>query len=315
MVSNPLLSPFFPNPNKTDLDRQTQGLAQNKPQPSADEKAIAHNEQTLPVDSYQHIPVPSPEAPAEQAEKEQGAQSSVQGDGLNISFQFDLFYQLSQKVSAKMGQKGQEQFFELSQTVAETFQASFSLSIEPVGSFLNSTNKSLDLDPSVTQEFFDAVEGLAELTPEGLEGFLREAEDLFNSLEESFGEAGGAFDDIKEQIKAQAQMFFQQVDAIKSPEPEAAPPELPEAAAQAVPQLPAETGQPTTAADPASTPATETPLKDPFQDFLQEFLDYVKKYRGSLLLEATTTQQSSVRMYASNKQNWLEPPTTFNSEA
>ncbi|EKD84206.1 MAG: hypothetical protein ACD_39C00180G0001, partial [uncultured bacterium] len=139
---------------------------------------------------------------------DENAPQTIKSDGLNISFQFDLFYELTSKVEAKMGQKGAERFVELSGTVSETFMGSFNLSIDAVGSFMNGTDKSLDISPEVTGEFFDAVEGLADLSPEALENFLKESDEFFASLEETYGPANGAFDQIKSTMQEQAKAFF-----------------------------------------------------------------------------------------------------------
>ena len=141
---------------------------------------------------------------------------AVQADGLNISFQFDLFYELTSQVEAKMGSDGANRFVELSGKVSETFMGNFSLSIDPVGSFMNGTSKSLEISPETTSEFFDAVEGLADLSPEALENFLAETDDFFAELEKTYGEADGVFDEIKSQMQSQAKAFFADVEQIKT---------------------------------------------------------------------------------------------------
>ena len=84
-------------------------------------------------------------------------------NGSNVSFQFDLFYSLTSKVEAKMGQSGAERFVDLSASVAETFQSSFSLSIDGVGSFMNGTDKSLDISPEVAQPGYGTSNGNSQL--------------------------------------------------------------------------------------------------------------------------------------------------------
>ena len=141
---------------------------------------------------------------------------AVQADGLNISFQFDLFYELTSQVEAKMGSDGANRFVELSGKVSETFKGSFSLSIDPVGSFMNGTSKSLEISPETTSEFFDAVEGLADLSPEALENFLAKTDDFFAELEKTYGKADGVFAEIKNQMQGQAKAFFADVEQIKT---------------------------------------------------------------------------------------------------
>ncbi|HNV71194.1 MAG TPA: hypothetical protein PKO06_15935, partial [Candidatus Ozemobacteraceae bacterium] len=106
-----------------------------------------------PVDSFEKTSVPTPEVDDSSASDTSG--------GLKISYHFDLFYELSQKVSAKMGQKGLTQFTEVSASVAETFKGSFSLKIDALGSFLNGTDKSLSISTETAGRFMSAVEGLA----------------------------------------------------------------------------------------------------------------------------------------------------------
>lgn len=132
-------------------------------------------------------------------------------NGSNVSFQFDLFYSLTSKVEAKMGQSGAERFVNLSSSVAETFKSSFSLSIDGVGSFMNGTDKSLDISPEVANDFFDAIEGLTQQGPDALENFLKKSDAFFGELEKTYGNLDGAFDTVKEQIQAQAKDFISSV--------------------------------------------------------------------------------------------------------
>ncbi|PKL46033.1 MAG: hypothetical protein CVV42_17980 [Candidatus Riflebacteria bacterium HGW-Riflebacteria-2] len=224
---------------------------------------------------------------------DQNTPQTVQADGLNISFQFDLFYELTSKVEAKMGVKGAERFVELSGTVSETFMGNFSLSIDTFGSFMNGTDKSLDLSPEVTNEFFDAVEGLADLSPEALENFLKESDEFFAELENTYGPANGAFDQIKSTMQEQAKAFFADVESVRQSAlagPQMATPALPEALPTE--GLPAET-----------VPATELPVtvegdkdliellfqpgkkvsQNDYKNFLEEFWKYAEKFRQQML--------------------------------
>jgi hypothetical protein len=245
-----------------------------------------NNPLALPQDTFEK----APEVPA----AEEVAGEGVEGgsDKLNISFQFDLYYELSQKVEAKMGQRGKERFYEVSSQVSETFMGNFSLSIDPVGSFMQGTDKSLDISPEVTNEFFDAVEGLADLSPEALEGFLQETEDFFGALEEKYGEAGGAFDNIKEQMQNQAKAFFQDVKGARefamgeeSDLLEEIAPEEIEAAEGEVP----EELMPEEGAKEAEKPITmllKPGLKlgqNDYKEFLKSFFDYTKKFQQNML--------------------------------
>jgi len=218
---------------------------------------------------------------------------TVQADGLNISFQFDLFYELTSKVEAKMGVKGAERFVELSGSVSETFMGSFNLSIDAVGSFMNGTDKSLDISPEVTNEFFDAVEGLADLSPEALENFLKESDEFFAELENTYGPANGAFDQIKSTMQEQAKAFFADVESARQSAlagPEAAAPALPEA-------LPTE-GLPAGTVPAEELPVTVEGDKDliellfqpgkkvsqsEYKNFLEEFWNYAEKFRQQML--------------------------------
>lgn len=210
---------------------------------------------------------------------------AVQADGLNISFQFDLFYELTSKVESKMGQKGAERFVELSGTVSETFMGNFNLSIDAVGSFMNGTDKSLDLSPEVTGEFFDAVEGLADLSPEALENFLKESDEFFASLEETYGPANGAFDQIKTTMQEQAKAFFADVDSVRQAAlaGPAGTEALPEpSATEALPaaELPeSESGN--QLIELLFQPEKKVSQED-YKDFLKDFLAYTEKFRQQL---------------------------------
>ncbi|HAE37373.1 MAG TPA: hypothetical protein DCG57_01905 [Candidatus Riflebacteria bacterium] len=227
--------------------------------------------------------------PAEKRDKsavsDDKSPKAVQAEGLNISFQFDLFYELTSKVEAKMGQKGAERFAELSGTVSETFMGNFSLSIDAVGSFMNGTDKSLDISPEVTNDFFNAVEGLADLSPEALENFLKESDEFFASLEKTYGPANGAFDKIKSTMQEQAKAFFADVDATR----------------QKVLGGPVATEALPGASAGAALPAVEAPAKSnaqqliellfqpekkvsqaDYKDFLKDFAAYTEKFRQQL---------------------------------
>lgn len=136
---------------------------------------------------------------------------TIQAGGLNISFQFDMFYELSSKVEAQMGKSGAERFASLGATVAETFQSNFNLSIDAVGSFMNGTEQSLAISNETTNAFFDAVSSMADLSPESLENFLKESDNFFDELKATYGDAEGAFDQIKETMQSQAKDFFAKV--------------------------------------------------------------------------------------------------------
>ena len=217
---------------------------------------------------------------------EDNTPQAIQADGLNISFQFDLFYELTSKVEAKMGQKGAERFVELSGTVSETFMGSFNLSIDAVGSFMNGTDKSLDISPEVTNEFFDAVEGLADLSPEALENFLKESDEFFASLEETYGPANGAFDQIKNTMQEQAKAFFADVAEVRNAalEGPAVTEELPAPAAEGA--LPAVEGA---AEGDSGIPLIELFFQPDkkvsqgdYKDFLEDFLKYTEKFKQQL---------------------------------
>ena len=217
--------------------------------------------------------------------------ASLEADGLNISFQFDLFYELSSKVEAKMGSDGASRFVELSGRVSETFQGNFSLSIDPVGSFMNGTGKSLEISPETTGEFFDAVEGLADLSPEALENFLAESDDFFAELEKKYGEANGAFDGIRNQMQEQAKAFFADVEQARS-DAIGGKTETPEILGPA--EVPSQSGVDLTSLLPGSASDEESSLIEMFfnpdlklsqsdyQSFLEEFSSYAEKFRQQM---------------------------------
>ena len=63
----------------------------------------------------------------------------------------------------------------------------------------------IELGPNVRGKVTkDSVKDLAELSPEALENFLQETENFFGSLKETYGDADGTFDAIKNQMQNQA---------------------------------------------------------------------------------------------------------------
>lgn len=240
--------------------------------------AQTRNGKKVDGDVFEKAPVPTTETQPEKTPAKSGE--------LNVSFQFDLFYQLTSKVEAKMGQSGAERFVELSGSVAETFAAGFNLKIDGVGSFMKNTDSALEISPQATSEFFDAVEGLADLSPEALENFLQETEDFFAELKNTYGDANGEFDDIKNQMQNQASAFFAEVKSAR----EQATGDIGEFFAEALP----EEQEPEVAAV-ADKPQGEPGLirmaqkpdmlipTDNYQDFLKKFIDYTEKFRQQML--------------------------------
>ncbi|OQA07305.1 MAG: hypothetical protein BWY66_01446 [bacterium ADurb.Bin374] len=219
-------------------------------------------------------------APAAESAEATDAAGQAKPDGLRISYHFDLFYQLSQKVQTRMGQSGQDKFIETTGTVAETFQGNFSLEIDAIGTFMKGTDAALNVSNETANEFFDAVNGLAELSPDALENFLKESGEFFDELERTYGEAGGAFDDIKAQMQAQAKAFFEGVGAIRG---EAAG-EAGEA--EATPVVP-DASESTEAASPeiklAVGPQKGLGVRDDvYRKFIDSFLEYIRRYSETL---------------------------------
>jgi hypothetical protein len=240
-----------------------------------------------PVDSFEKSSIPTDESDSTAVSDKAG--------GLKISYHFDLFYELSQKVSAKMGQKGLNRFTEVSATVAETFKGSFQLNIDAVGSYLKGTDKSLDISQETANEFMDSVDELSNLSPEALENFLREADEFFADLETSYGEAGGAFDDIRDQMKSQASQFFKSVNGIREEVLAEAETVVPlEGTTPQNPSLPAGADEltPFPGSLSALIPAAdgsgmEFPAKD-YKSFVNNFLRYVDQFRKNLVKDFLT---------------------------
>ncbi|MDD3000437.1 MAG: hypothetical protein PHF29_01640 [Candidatus Riflebacteria bacterium] len=190
------------NKDSVELSDKSKDLAKNFAMSQTEQKSVLSQSSVEYTDDMA----------ADDAESAQ----SIQAGGYNISFQFDMFYELTSKVEAQMGKSGAERFVSLGATVAETFKSNFSLSIDPVGSFMNGTEQSLAISNETTNAFFDAVEGMADLSPESLENFLKESDNFFAELESTYGEAEGAFDAIKDVMQNQAKDFFAKVDEMKS---------------------------------------------------------------------------------------------------
>ncbi|MBF0406230.1 MAG: hypothetical protein HQM10_02665 [Candidatus Riflebacteria bacterium] len=203
--------------------------------------------------------------------------SAVKPEKMQISYKFDLFYELSQEVSMEMGQNGKERFVNLAASVSEKFQSNFSLSIDPVGSFMNGTKESLKISPETTNSFFDAVENLSEMSPESLENFFKESDKFFEELKKTYGDAGGSFDEIKQTMQDQAKKFFDAVSAIK--QDAAGQLEAPEGEAQAA--LPESTENEQNNA--LQMQNGQMVSQSDYQDFLKNFSEYARKFRENMV--------------------------------
>lgn len=265
------ISSRFPTPQEL-LKQIEESLSQGDPRPA--EAGITPPAAPPVSDIYEAS------APAAESAEATDAAGQAKSDGLRISYHFDLFYQLSQKVQTRMGQSGQDRFIETTGTVAETFQGNFSLEIDAIGTFMKGTDAALNVSNETANEFFDAVNGLAELSPEALENFLKESGEFFDELERTFGEAGGAFDEIKAQMQAQAKAFFEGVSAIRG---EASGEATDTEAAPAIP----ETTESTEAASPeiklAVGPQKGLGVReDVYRKFIDSFLEYIRRYSETL---------------------------------
>lgn len=226
------------------------------------------------------------------ADATEAVDQQQESGGLQISFHFDLFYKLSQKIQTRMGQSGQDRFAETTSNVAETFKGNFSLQIDAVGSFLKGTDSALNISDETTNEFLDAVDGLAELSPESLENFLKEAGEFFDELESTYGEAGGAFDDIKAQMQAQAKAFFDGVKTIRGESGEAAETEAIPAVTE--PASEEETGKSALTIKLAVGQQQDIEVsEDQYQKFIDSFLEYMRRYKETFINEMTKGNQST----------------------
>ena len=235
-------------------------------------------------------------------------------NGSNVSFQFDLFYSLTSKVEAKMGQSGAERFVNLSASVAESFQSSFSLSIDGVGSFMNGTDKSLDISPEVANDFFDAVEGLTKQGPEALENFLKKSDAFFNELEANYGNMDGAFDTIKEQVQNQAKEFIASVGDAQSFVMD----EVESDQQNLLDQVSGLLSDNTEATETSEEPDDNKNLismfnnpeikatQDQYKDFLSKFIEYANKMKESMFNELMAMKDNSTNSADSSASNALK---------
>lgn len=225
----------------------------------------------------------------EKSEVKQTPEQNVAQDGkVNVSFQFDLFYQLSQKVEAKMGQKGLQKFTDVSSQVSETFMSNFSLKIDGVGSFMKSTDNALDISPDVTNKFLDSVKNLADLSPEALQDFLTESSNFFDGLKAKYGEADGTFDAIKEQMQSQAQKFFSDVGDVRNEMSKLPENDNNTSAQDSLPQSADVTEQLPQAQNPekisfAFKPDLKISPSEYKNDFLQQFFRYTRKFNQQII--------------------------------
>lgn len=275
--------PLFKQPEWSSTEPDTSGIGRKAGQTGANQTSSRAITDVFEKTTDSSSPATDE---AEKAKTEE-ADSSGAG-GLKIAFQFDLFYELSQKVSVKMGQKGLSRFTEVASKVTETFKGNFSLSIDPVGSFMKGTDASLNISPDTTNAFLDSVDGLATLSPNALENFLKESDRFFSEIEKTYGSAGGAFDGIRDQIQGQAKQFFADVKTVqeKMVSGETALP----VGAPAAQQIPA-SGDVTSGTDllPLTLGNGNKVTKEQYQDFLKGFQDYVNRFRQQMLKDFLST--------------------------
>lgn len=234
-------------------------------------------------------------------------------NGSNVSFQFDLFYSLTSKVEAKMGQSGAERFVDLSASVAETFQSSFSLSIDGVGSFMNGTDKSLDISPEVANDFFDAVEGLTKQGPEALENFLKKSDAFFNELEATYGNMDGAFDTIKEQVQSQAKDFIASVGDAQNFVMNGVQEDQQNLLDQASGLLSENSEVPENSEEDGGNNLIKmfakpeiTATQDQYKDFLNKFIEYANKMKESMFNELMAMKDGTSNSDNSSASNALK---------
>jgi hypothetical protein len=289
----------FSPPQEAHMDVQKlpslNSLSLKAPTPETDHQAqlaaaktTAPENLTLGVDTFQES--------ARALEKSADKAIAATG-GMKLSFHFDLFYSLTQKVSMKMGQSGAQRFTEISASVSETFQSRFSLKIDGVGAFLKGTDASLNISPELTDRFFDAVEGLSDLSPEALESFLEETDAYFGELEKQYGPLAEALDDVKETIKNQATSFINQVQSVREDAIEN--PLLSERST-------ANDGQKKSAGSPTAiaVPQVKDLLvsQDDYQQFLDTFLKYAQAMHKQLIqdfFKGTEKKESEVSFFDS----------------
>ncbi|MBF0499005.1 MAG: hypothetical protein HQM09_02635 [Candidatus Riflebacteria bacterium] len=258
---------------------------------SLDLSTLLPSQQKSTVDSFE-------KSPQTDEVKNDDKSLTREAGGLKISYQFDLFYQLSQKVSAQMGQKGADRFAEVASKVTETFKGSLSLTIDPIGSYMNGTGKSLNISPDTANKFMDSVDKLADLSPESLQNFLKESDKFFGDLENTYGKANGAFQDIKTKMQEQAQNFFNGVKDIQ----QQALDQSSAALAGSIPgtdqtlpsggQLPAGNNAQSAVVPQIGQTDGQIPLlfgkgatasQGDYQNFMKGFADYVNKLRAQMM--------------------------------
>lgn len=274
---------------------------------SKNTKDAASKGSSVPANIQDKLDISNPNVTTEinaSLEKESQRSSSSSGEiqasnGANVSFQFDLFYSLTSKVEASMGQSGAERFVNLGASVAETFKSSFSLSIDGVGSFMNGTEKSLEISPEVANDFFDAVEGLTKQGPDALENFLKKSDAFFDELENTYGDLGGAFDDIKAQVQSQAKDFMASVgDAQQYVKGEIGTDQQ-----SILDQITATAGEGSEGAEGTEGSEGKNLIsmfanpdvkvsQDDYKDFLQKFMDYANRMQQSMFDQLMSMKDS-----------------------
>ena len=132
---------------------------------------------------------------------------------LSVEMEFDLFFSLTDEISATAGQEGASAFFSATRSVTAEYQANFHLSIEAVGGFFRDVDALQSVSPETAQKFNEAMGNLNNFDEESLEEFNAAADELFNELEAVFGENGGMFDNLAGEVKAQAKLFQESVGA------------------------------------------------------------------------------------------------------
>ena len=133
------------------------------------------------------------------------------GPVTRVSMRMELFYSLSTTVQETYTENEEGRFYEMTASMVETVKNSFSLEMDFVDGYMQSTENLVEKAPELFNEFFDALNGLLKMDDESVAKFMEATDGLVGKLEANFGDAGGAFDRIGDAVKNGVSSFITQV--------------------------------------------------------------------------------------------------------
>lgn len=141
--------------------------------------------------------------------------SGSENSSMEIEVSMDLFWSLSKRITEESGEDMAGRFHRTTKEVAEAFSADFSMKIKMTEGYLQNTEKVVEFDQELLGDFFDAMDGLANMDDASVEAFAEASDKFFGDLAERYEGAEEAFVEIGEALEQQVRTFFDDVKSTK----------------------------------------------------------------------------------------------------